>query len=192
MFKQCHGFFGCHLLVAEISNTRKTDTNRIVFEPYVQCIHVDTAFVNHLRQVRTEFLLFTPVLWPCVYRLCSILLFAAFVFFHLLVYFSVWCFPCRTHVLNSCLQNVWNGCKCVMIYIRNVALALVSDSSDANYPRLLGITRHQSWLQDHKLRKFLSLKFDFEYLKSYWTHCFNNLQMWTKCTLTQIFKISFH
>ena len=113
--------------------------------------------MNHLRQVRTEFLLFTLVLWPCVYRLWSILLFAAFVFFHLLVYFSVWCFPCRTHVLNSCLQNVWNGCKCVMIYIRNVALALVSDSSDANYPRLLGITRHQSWLQDHKMRKFLSL-----------------------------------
>ena len=25
-----------------------------------------------------------------------------------------------------------------------------------------------------------------------WTHCFNNLQMWTKCTLKQIFKISIH
>ena len=34
--------------------------------------------------------------------------------------------------------------------------------------------------RDHKLRKFLSLKFDFEYLKFYWTHCFNNLKMWNK------------
>ena len=30
---------------------------------------------------------------------------------------------------------------------------------------------------DNKLRKFLSLKLDFEYLKFYWAHCFNNLQM---------------
>ena len=30
---------------------------------------------------------------------------------------------------------------------------------------------------DNKLRKFLSLKLDFEYLKFYWTHCFNNLQI---------------
>ena len=29
---------------------------------------------------------------------------------------------------------------------------------------------------DHKLRKYLSLKLDFEYLKFYWTHCDNNLQ----------------
>ena len=26
---------------------------------------------------------------------------------------------------------------------------------------------------DHKLRKYLSLKLDFEYLKFYWTHCLN-------------------
>ena len=26
-------------------------------------------------------------------------------------------------------------------------------------------------LHDHKLRKFLSIKLDFEYLKFYWTHC---------------------
>ena len=31
--------------------------------------------------------------------------------------------------------------------------------------------------QDHKLRKYLSLKLDFEYLKFYRTHCFNYLQM---------------
>ena len=36
---------------------------------------------------------------------------------------------------------------------------------------------------DHKLRKFSSLKLDFKYLKFYWTHRFNNLQ---------IFKISVH
>ena len=157
-------------------------------------MYVDTAFVNHLRQVRTEFLLFTLVLWPCVYRLWSILLFAAFVCFHLLVYFSVWCFPCRIHVLNSCLQNVWNGCKCVMIYIRYDALALVmiwlKRGELSAFAR--NHKRYQSWLQDHKLRKFLSLKFDFEYLKSYWTHYFNNLQMWTKCTIKQIFKISIY
>ena len=40
--------------------------------------------------------------------------------------------------------------------------------------------------------KFLSLKLDFQYLKSYWTHSFNNLQMWTKYTLKQIFKILVH
>ena len=34
-----------------------------------------------------------------------------------------------------------------------------------------------TWSHDHKLRKFLSLKLDFEYLNFYWTHCFNNLQM---------------
>ena len=34
-----------------------------------------------------------------------------------------------------------------------------------------------TWPHDHKLRKFLSLKLDFEYLKCYWTHSFNNLQM---------------
>ena len=32
-------------------------------------------------------------------------------------------------------------------------------------------------LHDHKLRKFLSIKSDFEYLKFYWTHCFNNLKI---------------
>ena len=61
-----------------------------------------------------------------------------------------------------------------------------------------GLSRHQNiseirWLglqlrpHDHKLRKFLSLKLDFEYLKVYWTNCFNNLQMWTKCTFKEIF-----
>ena len=47
------------------------------------------------------------------------------------------------------------------------------------------------WPHDHKLRKFLSLKLGFDYLKFYWTHCFNNLQMRTKCALKQIFKIWF-
>ena len=42
---------------------------------------------------------------------------------------------------------------------------------------------------DHKLRKYLGLKSDFEYLKFYWTHCDNNLQIWTKYTLKRIFKI---
>ena len=28
---------------------------------------------------------------------------------------------------------------------------------------------------DHKLGKYVGLKLDFEYLKFYWTHCFNNL-----------------
>ena len=45
---------------------------------------------------------------------------------------------------------------------------------------------------DHKLRTVLSLKLDFEYLRFYWTHWFNNLQVCTKYTLTQIFKISVH
>ena len=37
--------------------------------------------------------------------------------------------------------------------------------------------QHLAWSRphDHKLRKYLSLKLDFEYLKLYWTHCFNNL-----------------
>ena len=42
---------------------------------------------------------------------------------------------------------------------------------------------------DHKLRKYLSLKLDFEYLKFYWTHCLNNLQIRTNCTLKHIYKI---
>ena len=37
---------------------------------------------------------------------------------------------------------------------------------------------------DHKLRKYLSLKLDFEHLKIYWTYCL----MWTKCTIKHIFK----
>ena len=45
---------------------------------------------------------------------------------------------------------------------------------------------------DHKLRKILNLKSDSEYLKFYWTHWFNNLLMWAKCTPKQIFKISVH
>ena len=44
---------------------------------------------------------------------------------------------------------------------------------------------------DHKLRKFLSLKLNFEYLKFYCTNCLNYLQMWKNCFLKQIFKISF-
>ena len=44
---------------------------------------------------------------------------------------------------------------------------------------------------DHKLRKFLSLKLDIEYLKFYWTHWFNNLQMWTKCTPKKSLKFWF-
>ena len=35
----------------------------------------------------------------------------------------------------------------------------------------------KSWPHDHKLRKYLSIKLDFEYLKFYWTHCFNKLQI---------------
>ena len=31
--------------------------------------------------------------------------------------------------------------------------------------------------RDHKLRKYLILKLDFEYLKFHWIHCFNNLQI---------------
>mgnify|MGYP003687876849 CR=1 FL=1 len=45
------------------------------------------------------------------------------------------------------------------------------------------------WPHDHKLRKYLSLKVNFEYLKFYWTQCFNNLQIRTNCTLKHIFKI---
>ena len=37
-----------------------------------------------------------------------------------------------------------------------------------------------------------SLKLDFEYFKFDWAHCFNNLQIWTKCTLKHIFKILVH
>ena len=35
-----------------------------------------------------------------------------------------------------------------------------------------------NWSHDHKLRKYWSLKYDFEY-----GHRFNNLQIWTKCNL---------
>ena len=34
-----------------------------------------------------------------------------------------------------------------------------------------GMTMKWIWPHDHKLRKYLSLKLDFVYLKFYWTHC---------------------
>ena len=43
------------------------------------------------------------------------------------------------------------------------------------------------WPHDHKLRKYLSLKLDFEYLKFYWTQCFNNFQIRTNCTYFEKF-----
>ena len=49
-----------------------------------------------------------------------------------------------------------------------------------------------AWPHDYKLRKFLSLKLDFEYIKFYWACCLNNLQIWTKCNLIHIFKILVH
>ena len=46
--------------------------------------------------------------------------------------------------------------------------------------------------REHKLRKYLSLKSYFEYLKFYWTHCDNNFQIWTKCTFKHILKNLVH
>ena len=49
-----------------------------------------------------------------------------------------------------------------------------------------------TWPHDHKMRKYLSLKLYFEYLKFYKTHNFNYLQLLTNCTLKHFLKILVH
>ena len=91
------------------------------------------------------------------------------------------------NILFKNTSFIWRGHHCL----------LRAAISRAFTRRLWSLSREGSlschtWPNDYKLRKFLSLKLDFEYLICYWTQSFNNLQMWTKCTLKQIFKISIH